>query len=383
MAPHRLFRGRRASQSNQQGQWRIAILSLTPKTDWQKIFCGISRRTGMRRRKFISLLGGAAAAQIFAPPIARAQQAELKLALVVNQDTAWGRAAQRFADAIKYRTQGRIQVRNYFEGQLARQPTEFALLQQGVADFAIGSTVNWSPQVKELNLFGLPFMFPSYSAVDAVQAGEPGKRLFNFIEDAGVVPIAWGENGFREVTNSKRPIRQPEDFHGLNMRVAGSPIYLEIFQALGANPVAMNFDQALVAFQLGTVDGQENPVALILPYKLWHRYITLWRYSIDPLILAVNAKTWASFSREDQNTVRKVGEVILGLQKDEAREAPVRPAKLVELLQDMYGMEVNNPLPNELDAFRRRTRPVYDKWAEKIGTELVGSVEKIVQDSKN
>jgi tripartite ATP-independent transporter DctP family solute receptor len=383
MAPHRLFRGRRASQSNQQGQWRIAILSLTPKTDWQKIFCGISRRTGMRRRKFISLLGGAAAAQILAPPIARAQQAELKLALVVNQDTAWGRAAQRFADAIKYRTQGRIQVRNYFEGQLARQPTEFALLQQGVADFAIGSTVNWSPQVKELNLFGLPFMFPSYSAVDAVQAGEPGKRLFNFIEDAGVVPIAWGENGFREVTNSKRPIRQPEDFHGLNMRVAGSPIYLEIFQALGANPVAMNFDQALVAFQLGTVDGQENPVALILPYKLWHRYITLWRYSIDPLILAVNAKTWASFSREDQNTVRKVGEVILGLQKDEAREAPVRPAKLVELLQDMYGMEVNNPLPNELDAFRRRTRPVYDKWAEKIGTELVGSVEKIVQDSKN
>ena len=340
----------------------------------------------MRRRRFISLLGGAAAAQVLAPRIAHTQQTELKMALLVNQDTAWGRAAQRFTDAIKYRTQGRIQIRSYFDGQLfpGRQMTEFALLQQGVADFAIGSTVNWSPQVKELNLFGLPFMFPSYAAVDAVQAGEPGNRLFNRIEEAGVIPIAWGENGFREVTNSKRPIRQPEDFHGLNMRVAGSPIYLEIFQTLGANPVAMNFDQALVAFQLGTVDGQENPVALILPYKLWqvHRYITLWRYSIDPLILAVNAKTWASFSREDQNTVRKVAEVIMGLQKDEAREAPVRPAKLVELLQDMYGMEVTNPLPNELDAFRRRTRPVYEKWAEKIGTELVHSVEKIVQDSK-
>ena len=338
----------------------------------------------MRRRKFISLLGGAAAAQIFAPPIARAQQAELKLALVVNQDTAWGRAAQRFADAIKYRTQGRIQVRNYFEGQLARQPTEFALLQQGVADFAIGSTVNWSPQVKELNLFGLPFMFPSYSAVDAVQAGEPGKRLFNFIEDAGVVPIAWGENGFREVTNSKRPIRQPEDFHGLNMRVAGSPIYLEIFQALGANPVAMNFDQALVAFQLGTVDGQENPIALILPTKIWqvHKYVTLWGYSIDPLILAANAKTWASLGRDDQNSVRKAGEVIMSLQKDEAREAPGRPEKLLELLQDMYGMEVTRLSPNEIEAFRRRTRPVYDKWAETIGTGLVSSVEKLVQDSK-
>ena len=106
------------------------------------------------------------------------------MALNVQQDTAWGRAAQRFADAVKYRTQGRIQIRNYFEGQLfaGRQMTEFTLLQQGVADFSIGSTVNWSPHVKELNLFGLPFLFPSYAALDAVQTGEPGKRLFNLME---------------------------------------------------------------------------------------------------------------------------------------------------------------------------------------------------------
>jgi tripartite ATP-independent transporter DctP family solute receptor len=340
----------------------------------------------MRRRKFISLLGGTAVAQTFAPRIARAQTTELKMALNVQQDTAWGRAAQRFADAVKYRTQGRIQIRNYFEGQLfaGRQMTEFALLQQGVADFSIGSTVNWSPHVKELNLFGLPFMFPNYAALDAVQTGEPGKHLFNLMEQTGVVPIAWGENGFREVTNSKRPIRQPEDFQGLNIRVAGSPIYIEIFQALGANPVAMNFDQALVAFQLGTVDGQENPIALILPTKIWqvHKHVTLWRYSIDPLILAANAKTWASLGRDDQNSVRKAGEVIMSLQKDEAREAPGRPEKLLELLQDMYGMEVTRLSPNEIEAFRRRTRPVYDKWAETIGTALVGSVEKIVQDSK-
>ena len=162
------------------------------------------------------------------------------------------------------------------------------------------------------------------------------------------------------------------------------PIYLEIFQALGANPVAMNFDQALVAFQLDRSTDRKIPVALILPYKLWqvHKYITLWRYSIDPLILAVNARTWASFSREDQNTVRKVGEVIMGLQKDEAREAPVRPAKLVELLQDMYGMEVTDLYRTSSMRFAAEPAPVYDKWAEKIGTELVNSVEKIVQDTK-
>jgi TRAP-type transport system periplasmic protein len=323
---------------------------------------------------------------LFPTPLAAQYKPEFKMSVVVNQETAWGRAAQRFADAVKYRTQGRIQIKNYFDGRLiaGKQTTEFALLQQGVIDFAINSTINWSPQVKELNLFALPFMFPSYAAVDAVEAGEPGKRLFMLIEQTGVVPIAWGENGFREVTNSKRPIRRPEDFQGLKMRVVGIPIFVEIFQALGANPIAMNFDQALTAFQQGTVDGQENPVALIIPYKLWevHKYVTLWHYAIDPVILAVSAKTWASLSLEDRNTLREVGEVIMGLQKDEAREAPVRPAKLVQLLQDMYGMEVMSPSQVELEVFRSQTRDVYSKWAEKIGRELVGGVEKVVESGK-
>jgi len=339
-------------------------------------------RSSMNLNPFVLIF----ALALFPTPLAAQYKPEFKMSVVVNQETAWGRAAQRFADAVKYRTQGRIQIKNYFDGRLiaGKQTTEFALLQQGVIDFAINSTINWSPQVKELNLFALPFMFPSYAAVDAVEAGEPGKRLFMLIEQTGVVPIAWGENGFREVTNSKRPIRRPEDFHGLKMRVVGIPIFVEIFQALGANPIAMNFDQALTAIQQGTVDGQENPVALIIPYKLWevHKYVTLWHYAIDPVILAVSAKTWTSLSLEDRNTLREVGEVIMGLQKDEAREAPVRPAKLVQLLQDMYGMEVVRPSQVELEVFRSQTRDVYSKWAEKIGKELVGGVEKVVESGK-
>jgi TRAP-type transport system periplasmic protein len=311
---------------------------------------------------------------------------EFKMSLVVNQETSWGQAALRFADIVQYRTQGRIKIKNYFGGQLfaGQQTTEFTLLQQGAIDFAINSTINWSPQVKELNLFALPFMFPSYNSLDAVQAGDAGNQLFNVIEQKGVIPIAWGENGFRELTNSKRSVRRPDDLNGLTIRVPPAPIFADTFKALGANPVSMNFDQALAAFEKGVVDGQENPISLIIPYKLWtvHTYISLWHYTIDPLILGVSAKTWATLSPDDRNVVRQAGSLVMELQKEEARDAPSKSAKMIELLRDMYGMEVVQPTRVELDAFRRQTRSIHTKWVEEIGRTLVGHAETIVESGK-
>jgi hypothetical protein len=102
----------------------------------------------------------------------------------------------------------------------------------------MGSTINWSPQVKELNLFSLPFLFPSYKALDAVEDGEPGQRLWKLIEAKGVIPLAWGENGFRDLTNSKRAVRTPQDLDRLKVRVVGSPIFMETFRALGAAAIS-------------------------------------------------------------------------------------------------------------------------------------------------
>ena len=326
------------------------------------------------------------AAAFFPGRVAAQYKQEFKLSVIPNRETSWGRAAIRFADGVKFRTNGRIQIKTYFEGQLSagQQTTEFQLLQQGVADFAIGSTINWSPQVKELNLFSLPFMFPNHSALDAVEAGEPGKRIFQLIEQKGVTPIAWGENGFREVTNSKRPIRRPEDFQGLNIRVVGIPIFADIFRTLGANPVSINFTQMQEAFRHGTVDGQENPIALIIPYQLWavHKHITLWRYTIDPTILAVSAKTLTSLSPEDQQILREVGELMMAVQKKEAREGLENAAIVIDVLEKIYQMDVTHLSPTDVEAFRVKTRSAYTKWADDIGAELVASTERIVERAK-
>jgi TRAP-type transport system periplasmic protein len=312
---------------------------------------------------------------------------EFKLSLVITSDTAWSRAATRFADIVRYRSQGRISIKNYFEGQLfkGKQTTEFVLLQEGEADFAMGSTINWSAQVKELNLFALPFLFPSYPAVDAVQVGNPGKRLFGLLEQKGVVPIAWGENGFRELTNWKRPVRRPQDLQGLKVRVVGVPIFLDTFRVLGAEPVSMDWNtEALPALRSGAVDGQENPIGLIIPYKLWeiHKYVTVWHYAIDPVILAVSGKTWAALSPEDRTIVRKAGEEIMALQKKEAREGADGATTVLDILQKIYGMNGTLLTPDDVKAFRDKTRGVYTKWVDEIGVELVREAERLVDRAK-
>lgn len=312
--------------------------------------------------------------------VAATYKPEYKTSLVVGPTGPWGEAAARFADLVKERSGGKINIKNYFAGQLfaGRQTNEFLLLRQGVADFAWGSTINWSPQVKELNLFSLPFFFPGYEALDAVEHGTAGKRIFQIVEEKGVVPLCWAENGFREVTNSKHAIRRPGDMEGLKLRVVGSPIFIDIFKAVGANPISMNWAEAQTAFQQGTVDGQENPVvSVIIPYKLWQsqKYITLWKYAIDPLILGVSKLTWDSFGPADQSLLRKTGEEVCAWQKKGARKGLQGSRAAVDTLKQ-NGMTVTTLGPKDVQAFKQKTLGVYTKWGQEIGPELIAEAER-------
>ena len=340
----------------------------------------------MKLRTFLTATAAAAAALALSPSVALAQQnykSEYRLSLVLGPPSPWGMAGQLWADMVKERTKGRINIKLYPGVSLIQgdQTREFSALRQGVIDMAVGSTINWSPQVKSLNLFSLPFLMPDYAAVDALTQGEVGKEVFKTLEKSGVVPLAWGENGYRELTNSKRAISKPEDLKGMKIRVVGSPIFADMFSALGANPTQMSWADAQPALSSGAVDGQENPLFMFTILKLQtvgQKYVTTWGYMADPLVFVVNKDIWATWSKADQDIVRQAA-VDAGKQEIViARKGLVEPGK--PLLKDIAGMgvTVTQLTPEQREAFVKVTRPVYEKWKPTVGVNLVEMAEKAV-----
>jgi tripartite ATP-independent transporter DctP family solute receptor len=339
----------------------------------------------MKTRHLIAALAIVAAAM---PAFAQTKyQNEYRLSTVVGTAFPWGKAGERWGEIVRQKTNGRINMKLYPGVSLVAgdQTREFTAIRQGVIDMAIGSTINWSPQIKELNLFSLPFLMPDYAAIDALTQGPVGKDIFARLERAGVVPLAWGENGFREVTNSKRELRRPEDFKGLKFRVVGSPLFLDTFSALGANPTQMSWADAQPALASGAVDGQENPLTIFTAAKLHtvaQKNVTLWGYVADPLIFVVNKEVWQSWTPEDRKIVREAAIEAGKFNIQIAREGMTGSDPAVHKTIEGLGVKIVKLTPQERAAFVKTTKPVYDKWAKRIGPDLVKKAEASIAKRK-
>ena len=341
----------------------------------------------MKVRSFLALAVATAAMLATTGSIAQTYKPEYKMSLVLGTAFPWGKGGEIWANMVRERTQGRINIKLYPGVSLIQgdQTREFSALRQGVIDMAIGSTINWSPQVKELNLFSLPFLMPDYAAIDSLTQGQVGKDIFKIIDKAGVQPLAFGENGYREISNSKLAIHKPTDLKGLKIRVVGSPLFQDTFTALGANPTQMSWADAQPALATGAVDGQENPISIYTAAKLQNvaqKHVTMWGYVADPLVFVVNKDIWASWTEADRAIVKQAA-------LDAARDQIAIARKgLVEadqpLLKDLgaLGVTVTKLSPEERAAFVAATRPVYDKWKKTIGADLVATAEKSIAARK-
>jgi tripartite ATP-independent transporter DctP family solute receptor len=333
----------------------------------------------------VMLIMGCAALR---PLWAAEYKAEYKLSTVLGKPFPWGVAGERWADLVKEKTGGRINIKMYPGSSLVGgdQTREFTSIRQGAIDLAIGSTINWSPQVQQLNLFSLPFLMPDFKAMDALTGGEVGRELFKVLESKDVVPLAWGENGFRELSNSKVSVRKPEDLKGLKIRVVGSPLFLETFAALGANPTQMSWADAVPALSSGAVDGQENPLTVYMAAKLHsaanQKNLTLWGYVADPLIFVVNKDVWAGWTPEDQKAVKEAAGQAARENIEAARKGLVPPDD--SLVKEIQGLGVNvvKLTDAEKAEFKKATQAVFDKWAKQIGSELVKEAEAAIAHRK-
>ena len=339
------------------------------------------------------LTATAAAATLLAVGLPTAAQAQAKykdeyrMSLVLGTAFPWGQGGQLWADKVRERTNGRINIKLYPGTSLVQgdQTREFSAIRQGVIDMAVGSTINWSPQVKALNLFSLPFLFPDFAAVDAVTQGAPGQEIFKILDKAGVQPLAWGENGYREIRNSKHAITQPADLKGLKLRVVGSPLFMDTFTALGANPTQMSWADAQPAMASKAVDGQENPLSVFQAAKLQsvgQKHVTLWGYMNDPLIFVVNKDVWASWTPEDREIVRQAA---IDAGREEiaiARKGLVEAGKPLVKELEALGVTVTDLNAEQRKAFADATKAVYTKWKPQIGTNLVDMAEKAIAARK-
>lgn len=348
-------------------------------------------------KKAIAIVALVAVMCSFAVPALAKYKSEYKLDIVPSLTTAWGMGAVYFTDLVRERSEGRINIKVYPNSQLTTgaQTNAFMLVRNGTIDFAVQSSINYSPQLVELNLFALPFFIANqpdkYAALDAIKAGESGRMVIKAVEDKGVKFLAWGENGFRELTNSKKELRTPQDLDGMKIRVVGSPIFLDAFKAIGANPVTMNWSDTMAAIQQGVVDGQENPISTFYPVKIheYHKFVTDWHYVVDPTLYVVNPSVWKSFSEDDQKLIQQAAEEAgaymvalarISLDDGAAHKYLESMGKLPEIT-DWYeelanvGMTVSILTPEETAAFADKTAPVVEEWRLKIGEEIVAAAE--------
>ncbi len=314
---------------------------------------------------------------------------EYKLTLNVGPSFYWGMGATKFAELVKEKTHGQINVKPFYSSSLLRgaQLKSPQMVATGVIDCAYESTINTSTVIPAMNIFSLPFFINNFQNLDRMEHGQTGAALFADMNKIGLQGLAWAENGFREVTNSKRPIRTPADLKGLRIRVVGSPIFVDIFRQLGADPVNMNWGDAVTAFQEGVVDGQENPVGVLVPLQIfqYHKYITFWNYLVDPVIIYWNKKEWDGFPKNIQKAIMEAAQESATYEKALCR-AGLDGNKSIDILKkefnytmavpdpvkyfESHGMTVTFLDKSQLDAFKKATRPIYKKWIPIIGRSI-------------
>jgi len=273
--------------------------------------------------------------------------------------------AEKFAEIVATKSGGKIKVNLFPGGVLGGDAQTVSAVQGGTIEMTVLNSGILSAQVKEFAIYDFPFLFANSREVDAVVDGPFGSGLHAKLADRGIIGLAYWELGFRNLTNSKRPIRKVEDIAGLKLRVIPSPINIDWVKALDANPTPLAFPELYAALEQRAVDGQENPVSVILANKFAEvqKYLALTNHQYNPQSVIVSKKLWDGMSATERQILQSAATEAGTYQRKVSRELA---ATQLDALKTA-GMQVTELPPEEQAKLQEKIKPVIAKYSASVG----------------
>ena len=316
----------------------------------------------------LAMTGAASAAQAadYKPRI-------IRFGYGLAEDSNQGRAVKFFADDLAKRTGNKLKVRGFGNASLGSDTQMQNALIGGAQEMMVGSTATLVGIVKDFGVYDLPFLFNNEKEADAVLDGPFGQKLAAKLQDTGLVGLVYWENGFRNLTNTKRPVTKMEDMQGIKLRVMQNPVYIDMFNSFGANAVPLPFSELFTALETKTVDGQENPVNTIQSSKFYEvqKYLSITKHVYSPWIVLASKKWWDGLSADEKKAINEAAVASREFERKDSREASV---KAIDFLKEK-GMQVSVVSDAELARMREKAKPAFDKFEAEGGADVIKELQ--------
>ncbi|MBI2153016.1 MAG: TRAP transporter substrate-binding protein [Candidatus Rokubacteria bacterium] len=300
---------------------------------------------------------------------AEAQVVKIRFAGNLPPENSNSRAMEVFKQEVERLSKGSIAVDTFPGMQLGGAKDNLDQVKTGTLQAAYLSTAFMTGFVAKLGVFNLPFIFKDRETAFQVLDGPIGKEIEREMEKTGFKNLGFWENGWRHMTNSRRPITTPEDLSGLKIRLQNNSVHLRTFKLLGANPVPMDIKEVYSAMQQGVIDGHENPFCNTLNLKFYEvqKHLSVSGHFYDLMGAIMNKRFYDSLPRDKQEAIDRAARVATEFQRKQAAEDDL---KCLETLKQR-GMQVNTMSPAALAKFREMTLPVYKEFEKELTKDLI------------
>jgi TRAP-type transport system periplasmic protein len=302
--------------------------------------------------------------------VAAQAETQLKLAHAAPETDLQQTLSLFFKEQVEARTNGSVKVNIFPQGQLGNDAAMIDGARSGIIDIAMSGLNNFTGLVPAAGAFELPFMFPTRDTAYAVLDGDIGQEIAAEFPKHGLKVLGFPENGYRNMTNNRGPIRTPADVSGLNMRVNNSKALNEMFALLGANPTQLPVAELYTALETGVVDAQDHPIGIVLSFKFneVQKYLSLTQHAYSSLALVMNDAKFSGLTAEEQKVIVEVAAEAVAMQRKAVQEKEVG---MIEALV-AAGMEVNTDV--DAAAFQAAVKPVWDRFISQQGDAVVNAI---------